>query len=321
MYNIILIGAGYWGKNFIKLLNNMKHMYNFKGVVELNEDIIKDIRNIYPNLTLYSDYTQTFDIADIYLIATPVSTHFKIAKNCLENNKHIFVEKPLTDNIIKSQELINIANKYNKQIFVNYTPIYTDPFNYICNRYSSKLDEIYYIECQRCNLGIIRNDCNVINDLTCHDIAILLYFLDEMPDLSNITISGKKCISNNYDLVSIDLFFPKNNILCHLYTSWVDNDKKRSVSIVSKNEKLIYDDTKTINSIKINTSKINKLSEIEYDYNFNDTYIPLQKYNEPIRNQLEHYYDCLINNKKCKTDGEFALKVNKIMDILNSKLI
>ena len=262
---------------------------------------------------------ETFDIVDIYLIATPVSTHFKIAKKCLENNKHIIVEKPLTDDYNESKELLDIANKHNKQIFVNYTPIYTDPFNYICDRYTDKLNEIYYIECQRCNLGIIRDDCNVINDLTCHDIAMLLYFLDEIPDISNINISGKKCISNNYDLVSINMFFPRNNILCNLYTSWVDNDKKRCFSVVSKNEKLIYDDTKTINSITINTSKINKLDN-GYEYIFGDTYMPFQKYNEPIKNQLEHYYDCLINKKKCKTDGEFALKVNYIIHYINNKL-
>tara|TARA_Y100000389_G_C17388930_1_gene478703 strand:- start:313 stop:1275 length:963 start_codon:yes stop_codon:yes gene_type:complete len=320
MFNIILIGAGYWGKNFIKLLNNMKSIYNFKGIVEKNMTIIKDISDAYPNIDVYEDYTHTFDFCDIYLIATPVSTHFQITKKCLENGKHVIVEKPLTDNYDKTKELLDIANKYNKRIFVNFTPIYTDPFNFIYNRYNNKLNEIYYIECQRCNLGLIRNDCNVIHDLTCHDIAMVIYFLNELPDISTINVSGKKCISDNIDLVSIDMFFSKNNILCHFYTSWIDNDKKRCFSIVSENEKLIYDDTKTINSITINKSKINKLSDNKYHYNFDDIHMPLQKYNEPIRNQLEHYYDCLTNNKKCKTDGEFALKVNEIIDVINNKL-
>ena len=321
MFNIILIGAGYWGKNFIKLLNNMKDKYKFMGIVETNMEISKEIHKIYPNINLYEDYTQTYHLCDIYLIATPVGTHFQIAKNCLENGKHVIVEKPLSENYDKSKELIEIANKYNKRIFVNFTPIYTNPFEFICARYNGRLNEIHYIECQRCNLGLIRNDCNVIHDLTCHDIAMVLYFLNEIPEKSNVTVSGKQCISDNIDLVFIYIFFHKNKILCHFYTSWVDNDKKRSFSIVSENEKLIYDDTKTINSIKINTSKINKISDNNYNYNFNDIYIPYQKYNEPIRNQLEHYFDCLQNNQKCKTDGEFALKVNEIIDVINSKLL
>lgn len=321
MYNIILIGAGYWGKNFIKLLINMPAMYNFKGIVEKNTEITKNINSLYPNIDVYEDYTQTYDFCDIYLIATPVSTHFQIAKDCLENGKHIIVEKPLTDNYNKSKELLDIAKEHNRRIFVNFTPLYTDPYNFIYNRYNEKLNEIHYIECQRCNLGLIRNDCNVIHDLTCHDIAMVLYFINEIPELSNITVSGKKCISDNVDLVSINIFFPKNNILCHIYTSWVDNNKKRSFSIVTKDEKLIYDDTKTINSIEINKSRIDRLSDNNYTYKFDDTYMPLQTYNEPIRNQLEHYYDCLSNNKKCKTDGDFALKVNEVIDIINNKLL
>jgi len=321
MYNLILIGAGYWGKNFIKLLNNMKNMYNFVGIVEKNTSLTENIKNMYPNINVYEDYTQTYDLCDIYLIATPVNTHFQIAKDCLENGKHVIVEKPLTDNYQKSKELIDISNKYCKRIFVNFTPVYTDPYDFICNRYKDALNKIHYIESQRCNLGIIRNDCNVVHDLTCHDIAMVIYFLNEMPEISSINVSAKKCISNNVDLVSIDMYFPANNILCHFYTSWVDNDKKRCFSIISEDEKLIYDDTKTTNSIKINKSRVNIVSDNNYDYIFDDTYIPLQKYNEPIRNQLEHYFDCLTNNKDCKTDGEFALKVNKVIDIINNKLI
>ena len=50
IYNIILIGCGYWGKNYIKLLNNMNNMYNFIGISELNVDIIENIKILYPKM-------------------------------------------------------------------------------------------------------------------------------------------------------------------------------------------------------------------------------------------------------------------------------
>jgi len=321
IYNIILIGAGYWGKNFVRLLNDMKDMYDFAGVVELNTEIQNKIKIQYPNLKIFTDYKNTFDLADIYLIATPVFTHYEIAKTCLENDKHIIVEKPLTNSIANSKKLFKIARENNRRIFVNFTPLYTDPYNYICKRYENKKNEIFFININRCNLGIIRNDCNVVEDLTCHDIAMLIYFLDDMPNKSSIKCSGKRCYSDNIDMISIQMIFPKNNILCNLYTSWVDNEKKREFSIISKNEKLIYNDIKNIKSIKINSSHIEKITKDEIKYNFGDEIIPVQKYNEPIRNQMEHYYNCLKDNLPCKTDGEFALKVNEILEIINSKII
>lgn len=319
IYNIILIGCGYWGKNYIKLLTNLSDKYNFIGIAELNQDIINNIKKTYPNINIYKNYKEAFDLVDICIVATPISTHYSIIKSCLENNKHVIVEKPFTNSYEKSLELNNIAKKNNLHIFVNFTPIYTNPYSYIYDNYKNKLNDVFYINCIRTNLGIIRSDCNVIYDLTCHDIAMVIYLLDELPDENSIKISTKKCYSDNVDIAFINMNFPKNNILCSFYTSWVDNKKERSFTIVSKNDKLIYNDIDTINSIKINKSNIQKDID-NFIYNQGDTIIPIQIYNEPLRNQLEHYHECLTQNIKCKTDSEFALKVDKILQLINSKI-
>ena len=150
---------------------------------------------------------------------------------------------------------------------------------------------------------------------------MLIYLLDEMPDFNSIKSIGKRCFSNNVDMVNIQMSFPKNNIICNLYTSWVDNEKKRHFSVITKTEKLTYNDIFTNKSIKINFSNIQKNNK-QFIYNFKDELIPLQKYDEPIRKQLIHYHDCLIDNKiKCKTDCYFALKVNKIMSTICDNLI
>lgn len=319
IYNTILIGCGYWGKNYIKLLNNINNMYNFIGISELNPTIIYDVKKSYPNINIYENYKDAFDLVDICIVATPISTHYSIIKSCLKNNKHVIVEKPFTDNYQKSLELHNLAKKNNLHIFINFTPIYTNPYSYIYDNYKNKLNDIFYINCIRTNLGIIRSDCNVIRDLTCHDIAMVIYLLDELPDKNSIQVTTRKCYSNNIDVAFINMNFLKNNILCSFYTSWVDNKKERSFTIVSKNDKLIYNDTDTINSIKINKSNIQKDMN-NFIYNQGDTIIPIQTYNEPLRNQLEHYYQCLTQNIKCKTDSEFALKVDKILELINSKI-
>lgn len=318
MYKVILIGAGYWGKNFLRVLNELKEYYDFIGVVELDEKIRKSISIKYPNLKIFKDYTKTKNLCDIYLIATPISKHYEISKWCLENNSNIIVEKPLTDSVKKTEDLIEISKKYKRKIFVNFTPIYTDPYNFIIERYKNKTENIHYIECRRSNLGIIRNDCSVIEDLTCHDLSMLYCMLNEMPCENSIKVLGNKVYSDNIDFVCIQMKFPKSNIIVSLYTSWVDNEKKRLFSIIGKDEKLTYDDTKTNYSIEINKSFIQKDKDIEYFKK--DIIVPYQDYNEPLKNQLIHYFHCLEENKEGKTNGEFSLQINKILDLIKLKL-
>jgi len=239
---VCLIGGGYWGKNYIRLLLTLQKYFEFVAFVEKNTDIINNFKLNYPNIEVYDDISYIIDKVECCIIATPVSTHYEIAKYCLNKNKHVMIEKPLTDNVNNSQELTDLANEKNKILMVNFTPLFTEPYKWIFERYKDKLNEIRFVNCRRSNLGIIRNDCNVIIDLTCHDIAMLINLLGEPIKVNAI---GKSFVSNNIDTISINLEFP-NNIIGHIYTSWIDNKKQREFSLICENERIEYDDTNSI---------------------------------------------------------------------------
>ena len=105
-----------------------------------------------------NNYKKIINDSDIQavVIATPVSTHYSLAKECLEAGKHVFVEKPLADSSRKCQNLINIAKKNSLTIFVDHTFLYTSAVNKM-KEIASKKDfgNLLYYDSTRINLGLI----------------------------------------------------------------------------------------------------------------------------------------------------------------------
>jgi predicted dehydrogenase len=305
---ICLIGAGYWGKNYIKLLQSMGTNFNFIGIVEKSESIKKTIIDNY-NIRIFDDITETYELCDCYIIATPVKTHYSIAKDCILQGKNIMVEKPLTDSYEKTKELINLAKSKNIKLMTNFTPIYTEPMKFIKNYIANKLDKIRYISLKRSNLGIIRNDCDVIIDLTCHDISMLLFLVESMPE--NIFPISKSFINDDIDMVSINMKYP--NFISHVYTSRIDNLKQREIVIITEDERITYDDTNTVNPIIINNNNITK-EDGKICYNYNNTIIPNIIFKEPLKNQLLDFYNSVINNCDPISNSKLSLNVNKLIE-------
>ena len=101
---ICVIGAGYWGKNHIKTLSGLNAL---NGIVELDFNILKSVQNTYPNIKGHSSVLDSLnEDYDGYVIATPASTHFEIAKILIKAQKHILIEKPMTLSIDEAEELI-----------------------------------------------------------------------------------------------------------------------------------------------------------------------------------------------------------------------
>lgn len=306
--NICLVGAGYWGKNYIKLLQSMGEKLNFIGIVEKSKTIKDNIIKNY-DIKVFDDIEETFSLCDCYIIATPVITHYSIAKQCILNRKNIMVEKPLTDSYQKSKELVELSIKYGVKLMTNFTPIYTEPMKYIKEYLKNKKEKIRYISLKRSNLGIIRDDCDVIIDLTCHDISMLLFLIDEMPE--EVYPIGKGFFNNDIDMVSINMKYPQ--FIAHIYTSRIDNLKQRELVIITEDERITYDDTNIFNPIRINYNNISVDGD-KKKYNYENTMLPHIGFKEPLKNQILDFYNSIIEEREPISNSKLALSVNKLIE-------
>lgn len=167
------------------------------------------------------------------VIATPVATRFTMAKACLEANKHVLCEKPLSPFTIEINALKLLAQRQNLILMAGHVFEFHAVVQHMRERIAYKdLGRIYYLQLNRNGLGPIREDVNVIADLTTHHISIANYLLQGSP----ICVSAKAVSffnNNKSDVAFIDLEYA-NQIHVNIQVSWIEPIKLRQVKIVGE---------------------------------------------------------------------------------------
>ena len=170
--NIAVIGCGYWGPNLIRNFNSIPGS-TVEVCCDLDPKNLDRMQSLFPRIKAtkkYKEIIQSENI-DAVAIATPVFSHYKLAKEFLEANKHVFVEKPLAATSDQCLDLIRIAKEMDKVLMVGHTFEYTAAVNKIKDILKGgELGEILYISSLRLNLGLFQPDINVVWDLAPHDI-------------------------------------------------------------------------------------------------------------------------------------------------------
>jgi predicted dehydrogenase len=323
--NLGVIGCGYWGPNLIRNFNNING-FNVKYACDLDIDKLNKIKQKYREINIVTDYKRILNDEDVscVIISTSPNSHYQIAKESLMANKHIFVEKPFTTSSKHAKELIKIAEKKNLKIMVGHIFEYSIAVNKMKEIIESgELGKVLYIYSQRLNLGIIQNDINVLWDLAPHDISVILYILNKKPQ--SINCIGSSNISKLEDTAILIMKFD-DNISTYSHFSWLDPNKVRKMTVVGSKKMLVYDDVEPLEKIKIYSKGVeipehyNDFGEFQYTYRYGDINIPMIKDKESLKIEVEHFCDCILNNKIPRTDGYSGLEVVKIIEKANLKM-
>jgi predicted dehydrogenase len=150
-----VIGCGYWGPKLARNFNDLPNA-DLAMVSDLREDRLEEIKNLYPAVTITRNYNDllTSDIEAI-VIATPVNTHYPIAKEALLAGKHVLIEKPITAHSDQARDLIEIARKKKLVLMVGHTFEYNPAVEAVHDIVQSgDLGNIYYLNSIRVNLGL-----------------------------------------------------------------------------------------------------------------------------------------------------------------------
>jgi predicted dehydrogenase len=313
------IGYGYWGPNLARNFNGLPDA-ELVAIADLKEANLKRAQAPYPQAVLTKDYRDLFNLGlDAVVISTPPITHFSIAKDCLEHNLHVLIEKPMTAKSEQAEELIQLAGERGLTLMVGHTFEYNSAVLAL-KKYMQDgvLGQIYYLDIARLNLGLFDRDSNVLWDLAPHDISILYFLLQQNP--ISISAQGSQCVFKGiFDVAYLNLIYP-NNIRAHIHVSWLDPCKVRRVTVVGSKKMVVYNDIETEQKIKIYDKGVDApeftdgYTEFQYNYRSGDIVIPKIHFVEPLRQECQHFLDCINNHTEpcsCGTDG---LRVIKILE-------
>jgi len=303
--SVAVIGSGRWGQNLVKTFGQLNAL---SAIVDSSQETLANISKRYPGVTTFADLGAALE-SDIpaVAIATPVATHFEVAKKALLAGKDVFVEKPLTLTAADAEELVGLARDQNKILMVGHLLLYQPAIEWIRDYLESgALGEIHSLHQQRLNLGKARRVENALWSLGVHDVAVLLYLVNA--PLDDVSIAGQTILQESVeDDVYLHLHFT-NGVRAHLHVSWLWPEKKRSLVIVGSKGMLEYDELE--HRVIVHRKTINPSLE-NCDYG---SEISFQGNEPPLEKELSHFLDCIRDRVSPRSGPRHAVDVIRVME-------
>ncbi|MGE0625207.1 MAG: Gfo/Idh/MocA family oxidoreductase [Pseudomonadales bacterium] len=240
MARVCVVGAGRWGQNHVRTLNELDHL---AALVDANPERLAHFADRYPGLKTYPTLEGALsDGYDAFTVATPAHTHFAVARQILEAGYPALVEKPLALSSAEAKELARIAQKADKQLMVGHLLL----FHPAIVKMKALIDEgkigkVQYIYSNRINLGTVRTEENILWSFAPHDISIFQYFLESKP-IEVISRGGAYLQPGIHDSTMTTLTYP-GNVMCHNFVSWLHPFKEHRIVVIGSKGMLSFEDS------------------------------------------------------------------------------
>jgi predicted dehydrogenase len=234
-----VVGLNYWGPN---LARNFAELGALSWICDLDEERLAGAKGRHPAASATTSYDELLasDVEGV-VIATPVPTHYALAKQALEAGKHVLVEKPPAMRGVEIDELVALAAAENLVLMPGHLLLYHPGVRKMKQLIDDgELGDVLCVYGNRVNLGIVRTNENALWSLGVHDLSVILYLLDEDPDFA--TAHGSASIHPGIeDVVFCFLRFPSGKI-AHMHLSWLDPHKMRKMTVVGREKMVVFDD-------------------------------------------------------------------------------
>ena len=311
------MGAGRWGLNHIQTLYDLGSL---GGVVDVNKEVTNEIKLKYSECSVFSNLDSSFSSDfDAYIVSTPPSTHYEIAKKIIKNNKHVLVEKPLTLNLKHAIELNKLAKSKNVNLMVGHLLLFHPAFKKIKKLIDGgDLGKVQYIYSNRLNLGSFRNDENVLWSCAPHDIALFNHFFNDVP--SKIVSNGIDILQNGIHDTSITSFQYKGKRMGHIFVSWLHPFKEHRFVIVGSKGMIHFEDAGLKKPLLFYDKTVDTKGDLP-ESKLGDCYEI--KYNDemPLTMELKYFISRINKGKIEIADGDSAVLVMRILDEATNSLV
>ena len=297
-----VIGIGYLGKFHLEKFQKNKDCQ----LVWLIDKNIKNLKNYKNKYNVSTNYKEIVDDVDAVSIVTPTVNHYEIARYFIEKNKHVLIEKPMTQTVSEAKKLINLAKKYKKTIQIGHL----ERFNPVIRKVSSLIKNPLFIEVHRlAQFNPRSTDVNVVYDLMIHDIDITTSLVPSK--IKKISSFGKSIITNKIDIANARLEF-FNGTIANLTASRISQKSERKIRIFEKDKYLSLDflqpKLKIVEKVKKKSSKLFKT--LEYNY----------KKTDALNDEIIDFINSIRMNKKPLVDGIQGMEALKLAAAISKKL-
>tara|TARA_B100000674_G_scaffold448649_1_gene417192 strand:- start:201 stop:1241 length:1041 start_codon:yes stop_codon:yes gene_type:complete len=325
-----LVGCGYWGPNLARNIAANSAM-SLAAICDQSAAVRDEFAKRYPEAAVF-DTTESLladETIDAVVLATPSGLHYQQALETLEAGKHVMVEKPLSHTVAEASELIDAAASRDRILMVGHTFLYNNIVQDVKTRIDSgELGDVLYAYAQRLNLGRFRQDSDVVWTLAPHDISILNYWFDALPE--QVSARGSAFIHRRTDIAEVafcQIDYP-NDRIAHLHLSWLDPQKRREMVVVGSDKMLVYDDANSDRHIQIYDKSVavdfqgesTDFADFSTRLRAGDLVVPNIRLREPLAVEIEAFASAIRSGMPPPTDGRHGLAVVAVLEAISASM-
>jgi predicted dehydrogenase len=295
-------GLGAWGANLVR---NVDEVAELVWICDTSKERLEAFARRYPNARPTSDFGEILadPTIDALVIATPVPTHYPLARSALAAGKHVFVEKPPAMRGAEMEELVQLAEERGLVLMPGHLLLYHPGVHKLKELVDSgDLGDVLCVYGNRQNLGTIRTNENALWSLGVHDLSVILHLIDEEP--VEASAHGNAFLTPGVeDVVFCYLRFPSGKI-AHLHLSWLDPHKMRKVTVVGRDKMAVFDDMELERKITVYEKAPEQPAQSygEWRTRTGDIFSPKIPNDEPLRLEMQHFLQLVREG----TDGREA---------------
>ena len=312
-------GLGHWGPN---LARNFAELADLAWLCDSDPTKHK-VAARYPQARFTTDFEEMLEDTelDAVVIATPVPSHFSLARSALAARKHVLVEKPPAMRGAEMDELVALADERDRVLMPGHLLLYHPGVQRLKEMIDAgELGEVLCVYGNRQNLGIIRSNENALWSLGVHDLSVILYLLDEEPEQC-IALGRDFLTEGVEDVVFCYLRFPSGKI-AHMHLSWLDPHKMRRMTVVGTEKMVVFDDMELERKVTVYEKAPWKPAERygEWQTRTGDIFSPRIGNDEPLKLECLHFLRLVEGDgdrRKVAADGA---RVVHALDLLTSSL-
>jgi predicted dehydrogenase len=314
-------GLGAWGKN---LARNFDELADLAWLCDADESKRREFASRYPSARVTGDFDELLADPDLeaVVVATPVVTHYELARRALEAGKHVFVEKPPAMRTDEMEELCELAEERALVLMPGHLLLYHPAVKALKDLIEAgELGDVLCVYSNRQNLGVIRKHENALLSLGVHDLSVILHLLGEEP--AEVWAHGNAFLTEGVeDIVFCYLRFPSGKI-AHMHLSWLDPHKMRRITVVGKEKMVVFDDMELERKVTIYEKGPWQPSETwgEWQTRTGDIFSPKIPNDEPLRLECRRFLELVAGQGDPVRTAQDGLAVVRALEQLQMSLV
>jgi predicted dehydrogenase len=326
-----VIGLGYWGPNYARVLHELGRA-ELVWACDARPEALDLMRTRYPGVKLSTDAEELVSDPSLeaIVVATPTSTHAELTTAALAAGKHVLCEKPLAFTVAECDQAIDAAEDAGRVLMVGHTFI----FNPAVRRMKELVGDgaiggIRYCHAARTGLGPIRQDVNALWDLAPHDVSIILHLFDR--EAVEVVAFGESYLREGTEDVVFVTLRLEGHLLANIHLSWIDPYKTRRLTVIGERRMLVFDDVVVDEKLRLydrgasyetsaEQARGAEYGEYKAIVRDGDILIPRVAPTEPLKAQTAHFLDCCEQGLVPETNGAAARRVVAVLEAASRSL-